>query len=75
MTNEDRAELIGAFNEGISGRFDPTNPSKPIARLRAAWAEASEFERMAFRVDISEAGPVFTPGEIASMISASAETA
>jgi hypothetical protein len=68
MNNEDRALLIGAFNEGISGRFNPSDPTKPIARLQAAWADASEFERAAFRVEISEERAPFAPGAVAMMI-------
>lgn len=52
MTNEDRAELIGAFNAGLSGAYDPTDPTRPIARLKAAWEEASDLEREIFKSEI-----------------------
>ena len=36
MTNEDKSLLVAAYNEGISGRFNPSDPTKPIARLQAS---------------------------------------
>jgi hypothetical protein len=70
MTNEQQAELVGAFNDGISGRFNPDDPTSPIARLRGAWSEASGTERSVFKTEISPESSAFAPGDIAAMIAA-----
>jgi hypothetical protein len=70
MTNEEQAELVGAFNAGWTGAFNPDDPTSPIARLRAAWGQATELERGVFKKEISGASPSFTPGELALMIAA-----
>jgi hypothetical protein len=54
MTREQTAELVNAFNDGITGRY----VSPVLTKIRAAWLEADEKERAIFKNEIlsTEAG-------------------
>ena len=49
MTNEQRAELVSAFNDGLTGRY----VSPVLTHLRTAWLQADAKERAVFKAEIA----------------------
>ncbi len=49
MTNEQRAELTNAFNDGLTGRY----VSPVLTLLRTAWLQADAKEREIFKTEIT----------------------